>query len=397
MINKPHEVLQIGAGRIGRGLNGAVVSDSGYRITFADVNPSVVDLINLYGEYPVITVSSYGQKERLVRDVNAIRIQDEEAFTRAVVEADLILTAVGSGALADVAPHLAKGLAERFRRRPKDNLHAVVVACENITDNTLRLKKLVLSHVPEEYRPIIDEHVSFPNCVVDRIVPGGLNSSNQNPLAVTVEEYYQLVIDGNALRGPMIQVRGIEVSSNLKDILAQKLFTLNMAHAHIAYLGYRKGFMYVHEAARDRTIRDIVSGALQEVERVIVKTCPSIAAEAQHAYAKKVLDRFENPYLQDEVSRVARDPKRKLGPEDRLVAPAVLALTLGEIPSHLATGIVGALTYDNQRDEQAMELYKALRERGIDAVLQEVPHVPPKSPFGNLVRAMYNFDRTRYP
>ena len=390
------EVLQIGAGRIGRGLNGAVVSESGRSITFADANQSLVDLINQQREYPVITVSAQGRKETVIRDVEAIHVLDEESFTRAVVEADLIFTAVGSNILSQVAPHLARGLVERIRKRPQDELHAVVVACENITDNTARLKQQVLQHVPEEYKRVIDERVSFPNCVVDRIVPNAAGSvGTDSPLAVTVEDYYQWVIDGTALRGSMPDVAGIEVSPNLQDILAQKLFTLNMAHAQVAYFGFRRGYEFIHDAVQDPIIRSLVTGALQEVETVLVHNNPSIDVDSQRKYAEKVLARFENPYLRDEVTRVARDPKRKLGQGDRLVTPALLACSLGEIPAHLATGVTAALTYNNEQDAQARELVQALHERGVEIVMQEVSHVTPDSPLGNLVRAGYHFDILR--
>ena len=53
----------------------------------------------------------------------------------------MITTAVGPGALEKVAPALAAALVERAKRRPRDELHVVVIACENITDNTARLKE----------------------------------------------------------------------------------------------------------------------------------------------------------------------------------------------------------------------------------------------------------------
>lgn len=106
----------------------------------------------------------------------------------------------------------------------------------------------------------------------------------------------------------------------------------------------------------------------------------------------KVIARFENPYLKDDTSRVARDPKRKLGPGDRLVTPALYAFEHGETPAHIATGITGALTYNNQQDNQARELAKDLRDKGIEIVMLEVSNIPLESPLGNLVKANYQFD-----
>jgi mannitol-1-phosphate 5-dehydrogenase len=390
-----YEALQIGAGRIGKGLNGSVLSEAGCHVTFADANQGQVDLLKQHREYPVVTVSARGREETVVRDVDAVNIRNKEAFTKAVVNADIVLTAVGANILSAVAPHLAAGLVERVKQRPQDELHTVVVACENITDNTLRLKREVLNHVPAEYRQIIDERVSFPNCVVDRIVPASAGNDASNPLEVTVEDYFQWVIDGNALRGPMPLIPGIEVSLNLEDVLAQKLFTLNMAHAQVAYLGHRGGYEFIHEAVEDEAIQSLVRGSLKEVESVLIQRNPSITQDAQRTYAEKVLKRFSNPYLLDEVTRVAREPKRKLGLSDRLVTPALYAVDHGEVPAHLAAGITGAYTYFDATDTQAQELAVSLREKGIELVMQEVSGISPTSPLGNLVKANFNFDQLK--
>jgi mannitol-1-phosphate 5-dehydrogenase len=98
------------------------------------------------------------------------------------------------------------------------------------------------------------------------------------------------------------------------------------------------------------------------------------------------LKRFENPTLPDPVTRVGRDPKRKLAPADRLVKPAMLAVEAGVTPTNLATGIAAALLYDDPTDPQAMELGQALRNFGLDTVLNEVCQLPPHSVLAGLVR-----------
>lgn len=390
------EVLQIGAGRIGKGLNGAVLSEAGAHITFADAYAPIVDLINEHREYPVVTVSSEGQKVKVVKDICAVHILDKDAFTKAVIEADLILTAVGSNILPEVAPHLARGLIERAKQRPKDQLHTIVIACENITDNTTLLKQQLARNLNPEQMQLIDGFVSFPNCVVDRIVPTATSSlAGDNPLAVTVEDYYQWIIDGTALKGPMPNIPGIGVSDNLGAILEQKLFTLNMPHAITAYFGFRSGHQYIHDAIQDPRVRSLVVGALEEVEPVIVSRHPSINVDSQRAYASKILQRFKNPYLLDETTRVGRDPIRKLGPNDRLVRPAVLAWELGEVPAYLATGITGAITYDNPSDLQSDQLKNALRSKGVAVIMLEISGLSHSSPVTRLVKAGFEFDSLR--
>ena len=51
-----------------------------------------------------------------------------------------------------------------------------------------------------------------------------------------------------------------------------------------------------------------------------------------------LLGRFGNEALQDTCQRVGGDPVRKLGPEDRLIGAAFLALEQGVIPAYIAAG-----------------------------------------------------------
>ena len=45
--------IHFGAGKIGRGFIGALLSQAGYEVCFADVDPQVVEAINRRGGYTV--------------------------------------------------------------------------------------------------------------------------------------------------------------------------------------------------------------------------------------------------------------------------------------------------------------------------------------------------------
>ena len=195
------KAVHFGAGNIGRGFIGLLFIENGYEMTFIDVDEAKIDLLNTYHQYPVAVI---GENETVIRaeGYRGIYARDAEAVTRAIAEADTVTTAVGKEALQFVAPLIARGLAQKLAlsKTSCTPMRIMVVACENANDNTAYLKALIAPHLECEQWKEIEDLVSFPNCVVDRIVPNITKHAVDHPLAVSVEEYAQFVVDKTALK-----------------------------------------------------------------------------------------------------------------------------------------------------------------------------------------------------
>lgn len=374
------KAVHFGAGNIGRGFIGFLLRESGYDVTFVDVNDKRVILLNELGRYPVQIVSKNGMEMRWVEGINALNAKDFEAVAQALAEADIITTAVGKSALIHVAPLILEGL----RRRRHGIVPVMVVACENVLGNSIYLENLVRT-VGGDAATFILQSAVFPDCVVDRIVPNTPSNERAHPLTVTVEDYAQWAIDASHLKNVPL-IHGVEFRQGLETVLAQKLFTLNMAHAIVGYYGYLHGSTYIHEAMVKASIRELLDGALSEVSRVLIDEY-NIAPDAQSAYAAKVIHRLENPALCDTVVRVAREPRRKLGAQDRLIAPALSAAKLGHVPIYLATGIAAALAFDAPEDHEAQELHTLIGTVGVKEALRRVSGVEEHHVLTELVNA----------
>jgi mannitol-1-phosphate/altronate dehydrogenase len=61
------------------------------------------------------------------------------------------------------------------------------------------------------------------------------------------------------------------------------------------------------------------------------------------AYADDLLERMVNPFLADTIERASRDPRRKLGWEDRLVGLVRLGLVEGVPTPRYAMGVAAGL------------------------------------------------------
>ena len=206
-----------------------------------------------------------------------------------------------------------------------------------------------------------------------------------NPLLVIAEGQAIWIVDQEGFAGEPPAIDGMKLTVNLDAYAEQKIFTLNTAHAVTGYLGYLKGYEFIHEAIQDPAIRQVVLGAMDESGSALIQR-HNLDLKQQAQYVSDTLARFGNAAVPDPVVRVVREPKRKLAANDRLVKPALLALEVGVTPAHLATAIAAALLYDNPDDAQAIEISDALKEKGADAVLAEVCDLSSDSQLAQLIK-----------
>jgi mannitol-1-phosphate 5-dehydrogenase len=73
-------------------------------------------------------------------------------------------------------------------------------------------------------------------------------------------------------------------------------------------------------------------------------------------YAAKEVRRFSNQLLFDPITRVAREPIRKLQPEGRLLGALKLLLSSGVSPTFLMVGIAASLSYLEHNDNDYQQL-----------------------------------------
>lgn len=376
------KAVQFGAGNIGRGFLGQLFFESGYHTVFVDVVDELVEAINRRHAYPlrIVGEDSY---TLTIGNVEAVHARDVEAVAQAVAEADLGATAVGVGVLPKVAPLIAAGLAERFRKPQAPPLNLIV--CENLMDAERFMRDEVRRHLDSRYHSALEEHVGFVEASIGRMVPLMTEKEKaEDPLLLCVEPYCELPVDVNGFRGPIPALSHMQPRPRFVGYVERKLFVHNMSHAVAAYLGYLKGCHYIWQAIEDAAIR----GA---VERAMSETCRSLAAkhgiddQELAAHATDLLQRYRNRALGDQITRIAKDPLRKLGPRDRLIGAGLLCIEQNVEPVHVALGAAAALFYDHPDDPEAQQLQTLRRLEGIEGVFSKVCRIDPDSPLGQLI------------
>ncbi|SFJ53614.1 mannitol-1-phosphate 5-dehydrogenase [Thermoflavimicrobium dichotomicum] len=380
------KALHFGAGNIGRGFIGALLSGAGYEVCFVDVVQEIVDEINRRREY-VVEIADSGHEKIKVSGVRAINGQDTDAVATEMLEANLVTTAVGPHVLKLIAPTIAKGLTERVKTNSQP---LNIIACENVVGGSSILKEHVYQHLDESVRKKVDELVGFPVAAVDRIVP---LQKHEDRLLVTVEPFYEWVVDQSKIVGEVPEIAGITFVQNLEPYIERKLYTVNTGHATAAYLGYHFGYETIDQALQDQYIRDVTKQAISETSRLLVAKY-AFDPEQQAQYVHKIMNRFSNPHLSDEVTRIGRSPIRKLGPSDRLVGPAVQSLNYGIMPEHLCIGIAAALLFDYDKDPEAVSIQKTIKEKGLAETIHHYTKIGQDSPLFSII--MEKFDQLNH-
>lgn len=384
--------LHFGAGNIGRGFIGALLSKSGYHVVFADVVEPLITALNKHGEY-TITILDVAPAEPTVKitGVSGVLSNKPDELLAAMQKSSLVTTAVGPNVLKIIARSLAAGItARRLAATDDSSRYLNVIACENMTRASSHLRDEVLKHLTsDEDREFLDTYVGFPNCAVDRIVPPFTPGSDGNVLSVGVEAFYEWIVEQPAFKGPRPDITGMGLTDNLVAYVQRKLFTLNCGHATTAYLGFLKGYKTVDEALKDSAIEETVRGAMTESGAAICRE-HGFDPAAHAEYIDRIMNRFRNPYIKDDVARVGREPLRKLSPADRLVGPARLADKYGLPKTNLLKAIAACLRYNNPADPQSVTLQADLASKGAPAVVADVLGYPQDSSESKEVLEAYN-------
>ena len=351
----------------------AQVSGNFRRLVVAEVVEDLVCAVRANGGRYTVNIARPDRIDRVpiegVEIYNPRDAADRAALVEAVAESDEMATCLPSVQFYDadeqtsVAGAIAEGLARRSDRAP--GRPAILYAAENHNHAAEILRQRLAAHAGgaalaglQTLNTVIGKMsgVIADRQAVDRI---GLETITPDiPRAILVEEFNRILISRIALPGFR---RGIEVFLEKDDLLPfeeAKLYGHNAIHSLIAYLADLKGLHTIAEAGRDPQIMQIARQAfLAESGQALIRRHaalgdPLFTPAGYEQYAEDLLERMVNPYLNDLVWRVGRDPVRKLGYDDRLFGTMRLALRYGVRPVGLALGAAaGVVSMIRHRDE----------------------------------------------
>ena len=373
--------VMYGGGNIGRGFIGALLSQSGYRVTFIDVAEPVVKHLQEKGCYPIRYVSSLGHEDVLVENVTAVNGNDAEAASDVIANCDIMATAVGARILKFIVPNIVAGLRKRWAM---GNKPLNIIVCENLMDANLVVEGMIKEQLTEDEKVKFDQTVGLVEASIGRMVPVQTEEMKDGePMRVCVERYGFLPTDKAAFKGEIPAIKNMVPFAPFDFYIKRKLYIHNMGHATCAYLGDLLSLEYIYQSIDVADVRILVQNAMIESAVALSKKY-GVPMEDIVMHITDLLNRFTNAALMDTCARVGGDPGRKLSPDDRLIGSSTLALAQGITPAYIAVGAAAGLhRYINEAEGM---------EQGMDAakqVLAEVSKLDADAELAKLILAMY--------
>ena len=237
-------------------------------------------------------------------------------------------------------------LAEALHRRREAGLPAfTVLSCDNMPDNGAATRTAVLGFAAardESLAAWIDAHASFPASMVDRITPDTDDAARdlvaeqfgvRDRSPVITEPFRQWVIEDRFCNGrPPLERVGVQFVDDVAPYKLMKTRLLNASHSALGYLGYLVGgYGTSSEAMANPVISDYLAALMRQE---ITASLPEVPGIDLAAYQRTLLERFANPQISDQLSRLCGRGSTKM---PAYLLPSLMAARAEDRPTTLLT------------------------------------------------------------
>jgi tagaturonate reductase len=252
-------------------------------------------------------------------------------------------------------------LQERFHVLGDDAGKLIVIPTELIPNNGKVLHDIVVelaeyNRLDTSFITWLEEHISFCNSLVDRIVPGKpepeiLNKIEQDlgytdNLMVMAEPYRLWAIEGDEAVADHLDLLGVDegliVKPDIEVYRELKVRLLNGTHTLVCGIAVLASLETVAEAMAD----DGIAGYLKKLmkEEIIPAIPYAVDVDEAENFANAVLDRFANPYIKHQWINITFQYTMKLRIR---VVPVILEYfkCFGKVPQHIAFGFAAYLKF----------------------------------------------------
>ena len=252
-----------------------------------------------------------------------------------------------------------------LRKRRDDNVGPItIMCCDNLPGNGHITEHLLLQFAEKADASIVSwikENVSFPNAMVDRITPVTTDKIRDilvndfgvsDAWPVVCEDYLQWIIEDKFIAGrPALEEVGVQIVSDVDPYEKMKVRLLNGSHSALSYVSYLLGHREVDKAMADPLVSKFVRAYMDEC---ITPSVPDVPGIDLDKYKDKLISRFSNPSISDQVQRLAEDGSQKI--RNAIVPPLEFQLENGASIKWIALAFAAWFRYLSGIDEQGQPI-----------------------------------------
>ncbi|CAF1310496.1 unnamed protein product [Adineta steineri] len=251
-------------------------------------------------------------------------------------------------------------------RRRANEKPFTVMSCDNVQQNGEVARKCILQFAKglnnAELVEYIENKVTFPNAMVDRITPATTDADRKyvrshcgiaDEWPVITEPFVQWVIEDNFCNGrPPLELLSssaynVLLTEHVEAYECMKMRLLNASHTGMCYIGHLMGYTYIHEIMLDKQIEIYIE---QLMNNEVTPTLPPVPGIDLEKYKRTLVERFSNPHIKDTALRVCMDGASKF--PKFLVPTIVEQLKRGNYPHFSALAVGAWIRYLGGSDEQ---------------------------------------------
>ncbi|OCG23971.1 D-mannonate oxidoreductase [Gilliamella sp. wkB108] len=251
-------------------------------------------------------------------------------------------------------------IVEALRLRKEMGLKPfTVMSCDNMPENGHVTRNVVLALAKQRDPSLadwIDQNVTFPSTMVDRIVPAVTPETMQkiqkqlggieDPAGVAGEPFKQWVIEDNFVAGrPEWQKAGAELVNDVLPYEEMKLRMLNGSHSFFAYLGYLAGYLHIDECMQDPNYVKAARHLMLQEQATTLR----VKGVDLQVYADTLLERYRNTGLKHRTWQIAMDGTLKL--PQRMLDSIRFHLANQTSFDCLALGVAAWMRYVSGKDD----------------------------------------------
>ena len=209
-----------------------------------------------------------------------------------------------------------------IRRRDRGAGPFTVLSCDNLPDSGAAARTSVVSFArlrDAELADWIDQHVTFPSSMVDRITPETSPQTRDeiertfgvaDRWPVVTEPFRQWIVEDAFCAGrPPLERVGVQLVPDVHDYKHIKARMLNGGHCALGYLGTLVGCATTDQAMTHPQVRAVLERMLEDEVQPLLPHVPGMELEQ---YRRTTLERLANPAIGDSLARLCRRGSTKM-------------------------------------------------------------------------------------